>query len=877
MSTDLSIILKITAQNDATPILEKVTASLKETGVAAKGLTAQFDLLASATTRLTEGIGKLDAALLRLPGRFNDSANMMRANIDQVNALASAYGRLAGESGRIGGTPTMASTGGAADRSGGSGYGFGQQVGQLALYGGAFAAYSGIKASVGQAIDFNATAASTQATTGISSVGLQQVTQGIMSIAASGNSRYDANTLLQGAYAIISTGVTNPQQVLAQLRAAAASATAANATDVLPSTSALTTVMNAYGASTGAMKYQDIISMAINQGKADPTQVPTAMATFARSARTAGVSFSQAAGAFAFDTLASRDAQTSGQDMDALFRLVNNPNMASRTFAKNLPGLDWGTGMVQRAGGLDPFIQNVLAKTAGPNQGLLLSRLFNNAPALAAVEGVAADPGKFSQYLADAGGTGTTTKGAQTFMASDAGKLFGATNELKTEFQKFSTQAIPLLTSAVQMATAGISALGSVLSGPGNVGGIGDSVYGAARTLEHFITPGDPAFGNMDAARLAAGADMTGPSTAGGRTSGGTRIPRPLYIAPVGSAGGFLSSFTNTGQAVANMNAGSTTGVYPSGLIGSQLDAGRSGATDAPTGAAAMSTDAQFRSWQVRGAGAMPSDVAQYAQTAYQAQALAVARRTSAPRKTGDMTAAGNALQLALAVGASPGTINQMLSAYISAVNAAGLDPATAALDIHAAQASVTSYNQGLASTAAATAATATSAGYQHVQAALQVAQITHQGVASATAAEASFIRAHPTLWNNDPTQLQLMLLSLNQQSAATAHAAATGPNLIRPNLAGLGALQSGAMATAALYGRQGGAAESKTERNLEAQLAAANETIAQLRQQLRVEQDQLGVLRDSYEVNKQMLHVLTPAAHAGNHVRRPHANSVSS
>lgn len=828
VSLNEEVMLTLKGQNLSKPALEEMFTQLKAIRTVVRGVATDFGVASTAMGKFADMAGKVDTALLRLPGRISDVSAVARSQKDTIDALTTSYSRLALQQRNTGGGPVTTGTGSgtsSGDRGGRGGIfsGVGQNLVQGAVFGGIYGAYSAVSGGVGQALNFNATAASTAATTGISASALRQVTNGILQIAGSGKSRYDAPTLLQGAYAIISTGVTNPQQVLSQLQAASASATAANATDVLPSTSALTTVMNAYGATTGAMKFQDIISMAINQGKADPTQVPQAFATFARSAKTAGVSLSDAAGAFAFDTLSSRDAQTSGQDINAFMRLVNNPDQASRTLAKKIPGLDWGTGMVGRAGGLDKFVQNVLARTAGSNQGLLLSGLFNNANALATIEGISADPGKFSSYLANAAGTGKTAAGAQTFLASDAGKLYGAENELKTAFQRFSDQAIPLLTQALQGLTTGMAGLGHFGDQLGKLGNflnpptsssqqaetraqlatfhqVQTSLYGPNGAFpEGPRSAAAQAYANYRNAAIASGKTVMSPQAFAAAHPAG-----PSFLDSIGSGvsnllsggqgSGNLFDLASTGTAIRNAlgisvnqpivggernasagAAGQYSLMHPAGLGSDNgVNAYNRALAAAPSGAGGGAF----------GLGSAVAGISGSVNTGLQASAVAYQKRTAGQKKTGDMTSAQNALNLALALGASPGAIQSALNGYIAAVRSSGLDASTTAYDIYQAQQSVAAYNQNLAATAANTAATQTQAGYSHVQAVLSNAQYSGTGVAAATSGEISFLKAHPTLWGGDPAILQSMINSIHGAAGGTgAIPKAVTQNLIRPNL----------------------------------------------------------------------------------------------
>jgi hypothetical protein len=172
LSEEVALILK--AQNVSSPVIADVVASLKS-------LRTELGTTTGAVDTYNASLARSIDLQKRFITSINDArlgANTTRQSfLDMAAADAAAVSASRmGASVRAAATPAPGST---SDASGSRGGLLGGGLGQTAAIIGGYAVYSGIKGGVNQALQFNATAASTQATTHVSTVWRQAYAQSI--------------------------------------------------------------------------------------------------------------------------------------------------------------------------------------------------------------------------------------------------------------------------------------------------------------------------------------------------------------------------------------------------------------------------------------------------------------------------------------------------------------------------------------------------------------------------------------------------------------------------------------------------------------------------------------------------------------------------
>lgn len=303
-STQLQII--ITAIDEASASLAKISDSLKDVGAVADEVNGQLADGSKAAATSMEGVttaaGGESAALERLQTLMVQQASIARAQLDATEAQTAAMEKQAGT----------------ADAQG-AGYS------KIALGAGAMAVGVGyaIDKTVTSYADLQSAVTRLVTSAGESSKNLTMVTQGIMTTArATGTSTTD---LANGMYYIESAGYHGAAG-LKVMQAAAEGAKDENA-NFTTVADAVTTVMNDYGKSIKSpTEAMNAMITAVSHGKTTLQLFSSSLATVLPTAQTAGLSFQQVAGAIATMTSEGSTAQRATQNLRSAIQGLSGPS-----------------------------------------------------------------------------------------------------------------------------------------------------------------------------------------------------------------------------------------------------------------------------------------------------------------------------------------------------------------------------------------------------------------------------------------------------------------------------------------------------------------------------------------------------------------------
>lgn len=481
---------------------------------------------------VTSGVDTSAAAVSRAENAFTRMISVQERAAMATQATATAYRSLAGAQDQVGRAGTrVAGAGsestGAGGRGGSERSGMGNFASQFLQYQVGYQLISAVESSISQgfqnSIAMQKSLYGMQATTGISASTRDAIGRNAMDTAASGRSIYGAPVLAQSAYNVASVGITNPAAIKQVTDLAMQSATASGAPDPAPFTAAITGILQSYGFTSPtqvaghARQASDQAMMAVNLGRMDPKDMPSAVGTFGTAAAHAGLSMSDAFGLFAQNTRLSRDAQQSAQDTFSFVSTVTDPNKDQKRYAAQLGVSDYFGPQAFRNRTLSQWETGINAATQGPNQQLFLQKLMGQVNSANLEMGFLGPNGKslqsslgILQQQQGAGANGGATQGGyDAYMKGPAGKYEAAQVQFNTAVQTFATAVTPFATGALALAAGGLKDASSVIAGPGGKGGLGDSARGALLTLGHFMTPGDSGFMNQGVAQRESGAQLT--------------------------------------------------------------------------------------------------------------------------------------------------------------------------------------------------------------------------------------------------------------------------------------------------------------------------------------------------------------------------------
>lgn len=520
---------------------DKVGTSFTEQEQHAQSLQSQLQALAQMHEQLTTAVQSSTSAYAGFNSNLSAGLGSISDQTAAVNELAAAHERLAaaaGSSGGMaggGGAPIFTSSGSAADDaqvnaarasaeaqylnydlndylSGGSGgtlgydnpavvadpnhpskqpaekserggYGGGGYVEQLLLYGGGYAAYSGLKNAIGGASDQSSALAGETASLGLNYQQGQALNTSSMDYAGSGQSIYGAAALNQGAYVPYTYNAGGTAQGnLAMTQTGAKLAQALGATDPTDAENALALLGNAYGGGQkGAQSSADILTQVTLSSGFDLPQIAANVGQFASVGAERGISKSDLLSSYG-QMSAVYGPERAGQgaaDMQVLMReLGGNANAVQRHLGSDI-GVNLGdANLVQDSGGWENLLKEINTRTSsqgpaaqqqyvtamfGPQGGMALNAMMNH--------------GDFSGMdAARAAGTGGTAmeNAYQTTQQFSGTQMKEAETEFGTAVDKLATEALPTLVSALKGAADVINGVVAGIDGqktPGNPSG----------------------------------------------------------------------------------------------------------------------------------------------------------------------------------------------------------------------------------------------------------------------------------------------------------------------------------------------------------------------------------------------------------------------
>jgi len=247
------------------------------------------------------------------------------------------------------------------------------------------AAVLGVNA-VKQAADFQRTMIQTAALTGQTAkdvgASADQMGKGFTGMStqvidAVGKTGQSAHQLADSLYYITSSGFTKAADAEKLMTLSGKDATIGHI-DAKVAADALTTALNAYGMSANqAGQYNDVLLQSVNLGKAEFGDMARSLGAVLPLAAQAHISFKDIGAAMSTLTLAGLSPRRASMDLNRLIQSILNPTKGQRSVALAL-GLKFDPAQLAQSGGLEKFMEQVKAKTAGPAQAQLMKGLFGN-------------------------------------------------------------------------------------------------------------------------------------------------------------------------------------------------------------------------------------------------------------------------------------------------------------------------------------------------------------------------------------------------------------------------------------------------------------------------------------------------------------------
>jgi TP901 family phage tail tape measure protein len=257
-----------------------------------------------------------------------------------------------------------------------------------------------------------------------------------------------AQSQVKGFYDIVSAGVSDTQQALGVLEVANKAAVA-GVTDVATTADVLTSSMNAYAsAGLSAAKASDILFATVRAGKTTMPELASNVGKVAPIAASAGLKFSEMAGALAQLTKVGLSTDEAATGLKALLTGVIKPAPQAIEMAKKL-GIQFDTAAI-RSKGLAGFIAEITEKTGGNEKAL--AKLFPNVRALSGVLSLASGGADaFAKTLKDVADAGGAT---ETAFEKVKKSLDFKLNQLNAEFSKLGiilhTKLLPVYEAVIK-------------------------------------------------------------------------------------------------------------------------------------------------------------------------------------------------------------------------------------------------------------------------------------------------------------------------------------------------------------------------------------------------------------------------------------------
>lgn len=264
----------------------------------------------------------------------------------------------------------------------------------LGVMAGGFASLSAITGAVTQARDFNAALAETSTLIKGTPEELAALSGGARDLAKAFGT--DATSQMKAFYEALSGGAATVEEAQTLVEQANKLATG-GVTSVQTAVDALTTSVNAYGASTLSFSgASDAMFVAVLAGKMTMDQLASSLGAVVPISSSAGVSFDETAAAIAALTTQGLTASTASTSLRQVLASVLAPTEQAKKAAAAL-GLQFDVQALQ-AKGLAGFLADVAAKTGGNQEAM--AQLFGSVEALGAVLAFSGGAGeKFTQIL----------------------------------------------------------------------------------------------------------------------------------------------------------------------------------------------------------------------------------------------------------------------------------------------------------------------------------------------------------------------------------------------------------------------------------------------------------------------------------------------
>jgi len=236
-------------------------------------------------------------------------------------------------------------------------------------------------------------------------------------------------------------------------------------TDVTTSVDVLTSAVANYGTSgVDATRASDILFTTVRLGKTTANELGASLGRILPTAAAVGVSMEEIGAATAALTKGGLPTRQAVTGLNAALTNILKPSEQASEAAKKL-GLDFSMAGIQAAGGLLPFMEEIIQKSGGDKQALI--ELFGSVRGINAAFKLTSEGGKeFRDAMEQMKSSAGATEGA--FKKMDKG-LGPATKKLKTSFQNamidIGAALAPIIQLVAVFVTRGVKAFRS-LPGP---------------------------------------------------------------------------------------------------------------------------------------------------------------------------------------------------------------------------------------------------------------------------------------------------------------------------------------------------------------------------------------------------------------------------
>ena len=387
------------------------------------------------------------------------------------------------------------------------------------LYGG----YRAAKASN----QFQSTLAGLASATGVPFSQVRPVGQGALTAGASGTAQFSPSQMVQQGQQFLAAGVSGQtygkiENYLSQGAALLSSMPGANGQDVFGSlTASVTDLANTYGqgkdTSVKAFKAFGDMTVAADQfSKSNPGAFAANLAKMLPVGQAARIPLPEMLGFAIAETHTGESTRFSATNFSRLISNVSlrgTPTPAQQRAALGL-GVEIGPNALQTYGGLTGWLQAVQAGAAkDKNAQADLYALSGTSNAFRGISEVLKqmETGGLQRFVSGLGASPGLIgrQFPQLMTTSPDAQWKGITNQFNTDLintgktltDTFQPDLIQAAKSILDGAQKAGDVLGSLGTGPGGKGGLGDSILGAVQTMGFLFNPTSPDFMNPDKAR----------------------------------------------------------------------------------------------------------------------------------------------------------------------------------------------------------------------------------------------------------------------------------------------------------------------------------------------------------------------------------------